>query len=345
MTSLMDLLDSSGIRIPELDYADEAIWPAPFFEIASASRPQPTGAPALVSESVHEPVIDAPMARRIDSKADELSGDERARQTGYRRRFALIYAGLALVRRRSGSARSSSSSPTPTHDDPGRRAAVVGLSTPTARRTRAPAQIAAHVSEPLPHCRRAAARRAHRRAAARRLQPARGKHPGPAPRGGDPAGPSRPAAQIANREVEIVDTSSAVQYVLCGYGRGCSIASGQPSEARHLLLRREALELALYTFKYLGRVNSVVVFLPPPPGGEIAPRRVVFLRRRELGAAAREAADARRSPRRRPASAQISRAETATLNRITRHRIYQYDYTPSQDGGAILLLDPVTTAP
>jgi hypothetical protein len=36
---LMDLLDSSGIRIPELDYGDEAIWPAPFFELAGAPRP------------------------------------------------------------------------------------------------------------------------------------------------------------------------------------------------------------------------------------------------------------------------------------------------------------------
>ena len=37
---LMDLLDSVGIRIPELDYGDEAIWPAPFFAIASSRSPQ-----------------------------------------------------------------------------------------------------------------------------------------------------------------------------------------------------------------------------------------------------------------------------------------------------------------
>ena len=34
-----------------------------------------------------------------------------------------------------------------------------------------------------------------------------------------------------------------------------------------------------------------------------------------------------------------SPGETATLNRITARRTYQYDYTQSQDGGAILLLD------
>jgi hypothetical protein len=124
---------------------------------------------------------------------------------------------------------------------------------------------------------------------------------------------------------------------------GCSIASGQPSEARHLLLRREALELALYTFKYAGTVNSVVVFLPPPPGGETA-STVAFFRRRDLGPELARPLSETLTPQ-TPGVGQISRKETATLNRITRKRIYQYDYTQSQDGGAILLLDPVTTAP
>jgi cell division protease FtsH len=42
---LVDLLNSVGIRIPELDYSDEAIWPAPFFAISSPERPKPNGAP------------------------------------------------------------------------------------------------------------------------------------------------------------------------------------------------------------------------------------------------------------------------------------------------------------
>jgi ATP-dependent Zn protease len=43
---LVDLLNSVGIRIPELDYSDEAIWPAPFFALTAPERPQPKGAPA-----------------------------------------------------------------------------------------------------------------------------------------------------------------------------------------------------------------------------------------------------------------------------------------------------------
>jgi hypothetical protein len=52
-------------------------------------------------------------------------------------------------------------------------------------------------------------------------------------------------------------------YNLCGLGPGCAIATGTPSQARLLLLRREALELALYTFKYIGGVDNVVAVLPP----------------------------------------------------------------------------------
>lgn len=61
-----------------------------------------------------------------------------------------------------------------------------------------------------------------------------------------------------------LDPGSTIVYNLCGVGsHDCSIGVGQPSSARLLLLRREALELALYTFKYLSGVNTVVAILPP----------------------------------------------------------------------------------
>ncbi len=52
-------------------------------------------------------------------------------------------------------------------------------------------------------------------------------------------------------------------YNLCGLGPGCAISTGAPSAARLLLLRREALELALYTFRYIGGVDNVLAVLPP----------------------------------------------------------------------------------
>ena len=52
-------------------------------------------------------------------------------------------------------------------------------------------------------------------------------------------------------------------YSFCGLGTHCSIATGQPSQTRGQLVRREALETALYTFKYIPAINSVIVFMPP----------------------------------------------------------------------------------
>jgi hypothetical protein len=55
-----------------------------------------------------------------------------------------------------------------------------------------------------------------------------------------------------------------IAYNLCGMGSAnCSIGVGTPSPSRLLLLRREALELALYTFKYVGATDNVVAILPP----------------------------------------------------------------------------------
>jgi hypothetical protein len=57
----------------------------------------------------------------------------------------------------------------------------------------------------------------------------------------------------------------AVVYTLNGLGPNGSIISGKPSNQRGLLVRREALELSLYSFRYLRGVDMVVALLPPPP--------------------------------------------------------------------------------
>jgi hypothetical protein len=65
-----------------------------------------------------------------------------------------------------------------------------------------------------------------------------------------------------NGSLSAISGNTAV-YTMCGLGPNCAIAAGTPSAARLLLLRREALELAMYTFKYISGVDSVVAILPP----------------------------------------------------------------------------------
>jgi hypothetical protein len=56
-----------------------------------------------------------------------------------------------------------------------------------------------------------------------------------------------------------------VLYQLCGLTPTCAIDHGKPTIGRGYLMRREALELALYSFRYLD-VKQVVVLIPPLPG-------------------------------------------------------------------------------
>jgi hypothetical protein len=62
-------------------------------------------------------------------------------------------------------------------------------------------------------------------------------------------------------DIELLE-GDGVMYVLLGIGPGGSIP-GTPTEERGLLVRREALELALYTFRYTDDVDTVVTLLPP----------------------------------------------------------------------------------
>jgi hypothetical protein len=56
---------------------------------------------------------------------------------------------------------------------------------------------------------------------------------------------------------------NTIAYNICGLGTSNCALGGKPSSARLLLLRREALELALYSFKYINGTQNVIAMLPP----------------------------------------------------------------------------------
>ena len=61
------------------------------------------------------------------------------------------------------------------------------------------------------------------------------------------------------------DESKSAIFALCGLGQKCKISEGQASTARGAVIRREALELALYTMRYNKPIDNVLVFVPPGP--------------------------------------------------------------------------------
>jgi hypothetical protein len=72
------------------------------------------------------------------------------------------------------------------------------------------------------------------------------------------------ALRAASGAITMIDDPGVV-YKMNGFGPNGSILGGTPSAARLKVVHREALELALYTFRYLPDVKQVVTLLPSPP--------------------------------------------------------------------------------
>jgi hypothetical protein len=129
-------------------------------------------------------------------------------------------------------------------------------------------------------------------------------------------------------------------FELCGLGPNCSIDRGKPSTERHLLLRREAFELALYSFRYLG-VSQVVAFLPPAPGK--SPTQALYFRkddvRPELGRPLSASLAARA-----PSVSSVTLSPDATLvDQITTRKLFLFSLTGSNfDNRGFIVLDPYT---
>jgi hypothetical protein len=127
-----------------------------------------------------------------------------------------------------------------------------------------------------------------------------------------------------------------VMYQLCGLGPRCAINKGKPSTERFLLLRREALELALYSFQYLGGVTNVVALLPPAPGKK--PENALFFRRGEYESAlGRPLAATLPSPP--PALNSLPASpEAGLIQRLTKGNLFRYSFQQGQDLSAFLVL-------
>src|SRR3954454_899557 len=130
-----------------------------------------------------------------------------------------------------------------------------------------------------------------------------------------------------------------VLYRLCGLGPKCAIDKGKPSTGRHLLLRREALELALYTFRYVKDIDQVVVFMPPKLGDD--PNQALLFRKGDVSA---ELARPLRTTlaRHTPSVAGVNTSpDSALVNRLTTQTLYSFSLTQgNQDANVFLVLEP-----
>ena len=139
---------------------------------------------------------------------------------------------------------------------------------------------------------------------------------------------------------------NSLLYVFCGDGQNCSM-QGAPTQQRHRLLRREALELALYTFRYVDGVDSVVAFLPAKTdtsagNNQQSVQSALFFRKSQYD-------NFTKSPLNQtlpgtPADTNSSKSQSDIVDRLTLPALYRYQLQRTPDGGnSILVLSPAIT--
>jgi hypothetical protein len=143
-------------------------------------------------------------------------------------------------------------------------------------------------------------------------------------------------------DIRVFDDGGLI-YRLCGLGPDCAISSGKPSAKRHLLLRREALELALYSFRYIDGVNQIVVFMPPRLGEK--PSQALFFREGDVSQELDRPLTASLSPR-VPSIRTVTVSPDAPLvNQLTTPKIFKFSLTQANtDNKGFIVLDPFDAA-
>jgi hypothetical protein len=133
---------------------------------------------------------------------------------------------------------------------------------------------------------------------------------------------------------------STVAYEMCGFGdsqQNCGVTSFSGANTT-VLLHREALELALYTLKYVSSANSVIAYLPPPSNPQAAATSLL-LDRKDLKANLRLPLTRTLEPRQITLGAAIPNANHVA--ELTAKRLYTSSYqTLPGDGSTALVLTP-----
>jgi hypothetical protein len=153
--------------------------------------------------------------------------------------------------------------------------------------------------------------------------------------------PDTTAGRAEEDDIHTVRGANTLMYTLCGLGKFCAIPEGKKTVARGQLLRREALELALYSFHYLDGAESILVLLPPRADGNGA--TAVFLERSDLRAELGRPLDETLNTDVAPGVGEIQADEQSVIERTTGSRVYEYGYQQAQDGTPVMVLSPAAS--
>lgn len=148
---------------------------------------------------------------------------------------------------------------------------------------------------------------------------------------------------LTEGDVTVVQPGETALFSFCGLAgeQNCALP-GQPTPERLMLLRRQAVELSFYTFKFLPEIQTVVSLFPPVPRGEgQAPQTfAVYFQRRHLEQML-SGPITRTLPENPPfATGDLTPGEAETINRITETRLFSSSFEQLPTQGVMLSLAP-----
>jgi hypothetical protein len=136
--------------------------------------------------------------------------------------------------------------------------------------------------------------------------------------------------------LSVVPANGSMMFVLCGTGPKCAIGEGKASQERGAVVRREALELALYTLRYVKDVDLVVTFFPPTKGSAMS--SALFFDRKSFSAQLDSPLHS--TLRSRAVAVNLTPSERQTVDLLTRNRALKFALQRESNGARVLVLAP-----
>jgi hypothetical protein len=144
-------------------------------------------------------------------------------------------------------------------------------------------------------------------------------------------------AQNPNKDIALFTVGDGIMYAMCGFGKNCQTTTTE-SNSEAQLLKREALELTMTTFKSDSSVQTVTTLLPPIPQGSLA---IVFKRSDLEGWLHKPMSDLLSNASTKLKPGQLGKSEVERVDLVEAGALYLYDAAQGPDGNAYLRLDPL----
>jgi hypothetical protein len=146
-----------------------------------------------------------------------------------------------------------------------------------------------------------------------------------------------PLRQVGGRITDFEPSGSTIAYVFCGQAQSCSLPRTGADQVG-LLLQRESLELALYTFKYWPDVRSIVTLLPTNGQTNAA----VYLKRRHVARFLDRPLNMTLPSHDELTADSLTNAERAAIDRVVVNNTFASRFEQAPNGRTVLLLSDVS---